>query len=50
MESRKMVQKNLFAMQRESVRCREQIYGYQAEKGGVGRIERLGLTYTHYYI
>ena len=48
MESRKMVQKNLFATQR--VRCREQIYGYQAGKGGVGRSERLGLTYTHYYI
>ena len=31
------------------VRCREQIYGYQAGKGGEGRTERLGLTYTHYW-
>ena len=28
-------------------RCREQMYGYQGQKG-VGGLERLGLTHTHY--
>ena len=34
MESRKMVQMNLFAKQKESDRCREQTQGYQGGKEG----------------
>ena len=37
---------DLFAKQKKSHRCREQMYGHQGGKGKVGWIERLGLTYT----
>ena len=45
---KKMVQKNLFTEWKQSHRCRKQTCGYQG--GKLGRIRRLGLTYTHYYI
>ena len=32
MESRKMIQLNLFVKQKQSQRCREQMYGYQGGK------------------
>ena len=35
MESRKMVQMNLFAKQKFRHRCREQIYEYQGGRGGI---------------
>ena len=38
----------LFMKQKQSRRCRNQIYGYQGGRGVVGRIERLRLTYIHY--
>ena len=36
MESRKMVQMNLFAKQKQRCRYREQTYGHQGEKGKGG--------------
>ena len=34
MESREMVQMNLFARQKQRQRCREQMYGHQGGKAG----------------
>ena len=50
MESRKMVEVNLFAEQKQSHTCREQTYGHQMRKLGEGWIGRLGWKYTHYYV
>ena len=35
-ESKKLVQMNLFTKQKESHRCRKQTYGYQGGSGGEG--------------
>ena len=35
-ESKKMVQMNLFTKQNQCHRCRKQTYGFQGEKGGEG--------------
>ena len=43
-ESRKIVQVNLFANQKERHRCRQQTYGYQGGKGGMNQEIR---TDTH---
>ena len=47
MESRKMVQMNWFARQKERHRCREQIYGHQGGKwwegGGGGMNWEIGI-------
>ena len=48
-ESRKIVQMNLFAKKKQRHRCREQMYGHQGENGKVGWIRRMGLTYIHYW-
>ena len=40
MKSRKMIQMNLFAKQKQRHRYREQMYGYQGGRGG----GTLGLT------
>lgn len=45
-----MVQINLFAIQEQRHRHREQTYGYQGGNGEVRWIGRLGLTYTHCYV
>ena len=42
-----MIQMKIFTKQKLSHRCRKQTYGYQGGKGGR---DKLGLTYTHYYI
>ena len=42
MESRKMVQMNRFAGQKLRHRCREQTYGPQGGKQGVGGWDELG--------
>ena len=47
MESRKMVQMNQFARQKQKHRCREQTYGHQGGKGGGGMNWEIGIdTYT----
>ena len=40
----------LFGEQKWRHRHREQMYGYQGRKIGMGRIGRLGLMYIHYYV
>ena len=42
-ESRKMVQMNLFAKQKQSRRCRKQTYGYQGGKGEGGMNWEIGI-------
>ena len=50
-ESRKMVQMNLFAKQKQSHRCRKQTYGYQGGKGGGGMNCEIGIDiYTLVYM
>ena len=50
-ESRKMVQMNLFAKQKQSHRCRKQTYGYQGGKGGGGMNWEIGIDiYTLVYM
>ena len=43
MESRKMVQMNLFAKQKQRHRHREQMYEYQGGKGGGGMDWEIGI-------
>ena len=35
-ESRKMIQMNIFAKQKQRHKCREKMYGHQREKGWMG--------------
>ena len=42
-----MAQMNVRAKQKQAYGCREQGYGYQEGKWGVGGIGRLGLTYVY---
>ena len=48
-ESKKMIQMNLFTKQKQTHRHRKQTYGYQGERWG-GWIKSLGLADTNYYI
>ena len=47
-ESRKMVQMNLFSKQKQNHRCKEQTYGYQGESAGWDEWE-IGID-IHIYI
>ena len=43
--------KNSFRKQKQIHRFQNKTYGYQRGNwGGEGRIRRIGITYTHYYI
>ena len=43
MEFRKIVQMNQFARQKQRHRCREQMYGHQGGKAGVGMNWEIGI-------
>ena len=49
-ESKKMIQMNLFTKQEWTRRHRKKTYGNPRGKGGEGRIWSLRLIDTHYYI
>ena len=49
-ESKKMIQTNLFLGQKQTHRHRKQTYGYQREKGGGEIYSGFVLKRAHYYM
>ena len=49
-DSRDMVQMNIYAKQKYRHRQREHICEHQGGKGSMGWIEKLGLTHIYYYL
>ena len=48
---KRIIQIKLFRKQKQTHRHTKQTYSYYMRKGkGKGQIEKLGVTYTHYYI